>query len=441
MIRTKHMAFAGLFALGLVACGDSTVDNNPDSGVNNQIVELSGEITQDTTWTKDKQYILTDLTYVMAPATLTVEAGTTVMGDPGSALVITRGAKIRATGTAAEPIVFTSSSRVGERRSGDWGGVVLLGAAPINVGAGENQVEGIDPSESRASYGGTDSSHECGALSYVRIEFAGFELSTDNELNGLTVAGCGSSTKLDYVQVHKGKDDGIEFFGGQPDAKHIVVTNAEDDSIDWDFGFRGRIQFLLIQQNPAEADAAFEADNQQDNNDASPRSKPTVYNATIIGPRGTSGTQHGLVLRRGTWGIMKNFILVGYPKAAIDIRDAAGVNGMMMNPPELTVESSLFNDNVLDFDDDADKDDDGAFDEAIFLGDVARSNQMSIDPMLPDAFNLAAPNAVPPASSPAATGGATAPNDGFFDASATYIGAFQPGGTNWAQGWTAFPMN
>lgn len=441
MMRIEHTMVLGLSAALLVACGDDTPSGNPDAGGNGGIVELSGEITADTILTKDKEYYLTALTYVVSPATLTVEAGTVLRGDPGSALVVTRGARLVTSGTESEPVIFTSSSEVGERRSGDWGGIVLLGAAPINVTGGKNQVEGIDPNENRASYGGSDDTHDCGSLRYTRIEFAGFELSTDNELNGLTVAGCGSQTKLEYVQVHKGKDDGIEFFGGSPTARYIVVTSAEDDSIDWDFGFRGRMQFVLIQQNPADADSAFEADNQQDNNDASPRSKPTIYNATLLGPRGTSGTQHGMVLRRGTWGILKNLIVTGYPKAAVDLRDAATVNGLTMAPAELLIENSIFFDNVIHFDDDADKDDDGGFDEAAALSDAARSNQLDVDPGLPDPFNLTRPRAVPPVSSPASSGGATPPSDGFFDAGATHIGAFAPGGADWTEGWTAFPAN
>lgn len=441
MIRINRLTFAAAGLAGLVACGDDGGNNTPDAGLNDDIVELSGDITEDATWTSDKQYILTDLTYVASGVTLTIQPGTVVKGDQGSALVVTRGGKLRAIGTKDEPIVLTSSSEDGQRRSGDWGGVVLLGAAPINVVGGENQIEGIDPNENRATYGGSDAAHDCGTLRYVRIEFAGFELSTDNELNGLTLGGCGSQTKLEYVQVHRGKDDGIEFFGGQVDAHHLVLSSIEDDSLDWDMGFRGRIQFVAIQQNPADADCGFEADNQQDNNDASPRSKPTLYNITMVGPRGTSGTQHGMVLRRGTWGIMRNFIVTGFPKAGVDVRDTASVNGMTATPAELTIENSIFHDNVLHFDDDADKDDDGGFDESVFLSDAARGNRMDVDPELPDAFNLLSPRFVPPASSPAATGGATPPSDGFFDASATYIGAFQPGGEDWTAGWTSFPAN
>src|SRR5690606_13500288 len=135
----------------------------------------SGEIASDTTWTADNTYVLTNLTYVAGGSTLTIEPGTVVQGREGSALVVTAGSRLVAEGTAEEPIVLTSAVAEGGRAPGDWGGVVLLGNAPINLPGGTNQIEGIDPTEDRGTYGGTDAAHDCGSLRYVRIEFAGFE--------------------------------------------------------------------------------------------------------------------------------------------------------------------------------------------------------------------------------------------------------------------------
>jgi hypothetical protein len=438
MKKTLTIVLGSMLIISLAGCGKETDDGG--DGQVDDVVEISGSLTADTTWTADKTYILTGLTYVEAPATLTVQAGTVVQGDNGSALVVTRGARIVANGTKDDPIVFTSSSMPGERRSGDWGGLVLLGRAAINITGGENKIEGIDPSEDRGAYGGgssPDSAHDCGSLRYVRIEFAGFELSIDNELNGLSLGACGTGTTLEYVQVHKGKDDGIEFFGGSVRAKHVLITQAEDDSIDWDLGFNGGIQFLAIQQNPSDADAAFEADNQSQNNDALPRSQPTIYNATLIGTNAAAGTQNGMVLRRGTWGELKNFIVMGFPVAGVDVRDAAGTVGMQMMPPELTIESSLFHQNAANFDADA-EDDDGGFDEAAFLSDAARANKLDVDPMLGAPYDLATPDFVPAAGSPAASGAATPPSG--FDP-APYIGAFAPGGEDWTDGWATFAPN
>lgn len=228
-------------------------------------------------------------------ATLTIEAGAVVLGDNGSALIVTRGVQLITNGTAEQPVVFTSSLPEGERRAGDLGGVVLLSNAPTNIG--EGNIEGLQPTDTRGRFGGDDETHKRGSLLYTRIEFAGFELSTDNELNGLTLGSCGSETTLDYIQVHQGKDDGIEFFGGLARASHLVLTSIQDDSIDWDQGFTGTLQYVVVQQNSSDADQGIEADNNEDHNDATPRSAPTITNATFIGTGiDSQGSQNGMVI-------------------------------------------------------------------------------------------------------------------------------------------------
>lgn len=400
---------------------------------------VSGEITADTTWTADNLYVLTELVFVRSPAVLTIEAGTQVHGNNGSALVVTRGARIEATGTAAEPIVFTSSKAVGMRAPGDWGGVVLLGAAPINVG--EARIEGIAATDNRGFYGGDDAAHDCGTIRYARIEFAGFEIGEGNELNGLTVGGCGSGTELDFVQVHFGLDDGIELFGGTASLRHALVTRASDDSLDWDQGWVGTVQFLAVVQDPADADSGFEADNGEDNNDALPRSAPTIFNVTLVGTNDPASDERAMVLRRGTAGIIRNAILMGFPNDAIDVRDPSTV---MQTPDGLLVSHSIFFQNGADgtthFPDETagtEDDDDGAFDEAAYFQGEGLENRFDIDPMLAQAFSVSAPNLVPGAGSPAAVQAATPPSG--FDATATYVGAFEPGGDDWTAGWTAFP--
>ena len=412
----------------------STVTSSASTGATGATgeVEVPLSITEDATWSADTTYTLTGLTYVENGATLTIEPGTTVLGGQRSALIITRGSQLIAAGTADAPIVFTSATPEGRRASGDWGGVVLLGEAPVNIEGA--QIEGIDPALGRTGYGGSDPAHDCGTLRYVRIEFAGFEFSPDNELNGLTVGGCGSNTELDYVQVHLGSDDGIEFFGGTADLKHAVVSGAQDDSIDWDLGWQGRGQFLVIQHRQ-DSDAGFEADNFVDGQDNMPRSQPTLSNLTLIGAEGSRSP--GMVLRRGTWGIIRNAIVMNFPAGAVDIRDPASAAGALAMPPALTVESSLFFDNGADgathFADDE------TFADLAFFADPARSNVIGSDPAL-GSTSVTEPGFVPAAGSPAASGGAP-PEGEFFDASATYIGAFEPGGADWTEGWTAFPID
>lgn len=403
---------------------------------------VSGDISVDTTWTSGTTYVLDDLSYVIDGATLTIEPGTIIQGGGiGSALIVTRGSRLVAEGTAAAPIVFTSNIEEGLRAPGDWGGVALLGGAPTNVDG--PQLEGIEALGGRGAYGGTDPAHDCGSLRYVRIEFAGFEFSTDNELNGLTLAGCGTSTSIDYVQVHRGSDDGIEVFGGTVDLRHILLTDIQDDSLDWDLGWTGRAQFLVVRHDAAASDAAFEADNGNPSTDVTPRSEPTIYNATLIGSAGSGSP--GVVLRRGTWGGIYNTIVSGFPVSGVDIRDALSVAGTAEEPPRLSVMNSIFFQNGADgtehadADGTGDDDDDAGFDEDAFLRREGFANRFDVDPGLPDVQSETAPSFVPAAGSAAASGGATPP-DG-LDTSATFVGAFEPGGADWTSGWAAYPSN
>jgi hypothetical protein len=275
----------------------------------------------------------------------------------------------------------------------------------------------------------------------VRIEFAGFEFSMDNELNGLTIAGCGTGTSIDYVQVHRGSDDGVEVFGGKVDLKHLVLSNIQDDSLDWDFGWTGRAQFIVVRHDEATSDAGFEADNGNPATDVAPRSEPTIYNLTMVGSAGSLSP--GMVLRRGTWGGIYNAIITGFPVSGVDIRDQFSVDGTAADPARLLVANSIFFNNGAggtehaDADGEGDDDDDAGFDEDAYLRGEAFANRFDVDPALPDAANVTAPNLVPAAESPAATGGATPPAG--FDASATYVGALPPGGADWTAGWTAYP--
>ncbi len=302
----------------------------------------AGDITEDETWTSGNTYILKGKVFITGDATLTIEAGTLVRGDSGSALVITTTGSIDAQGTAADPIIFTSSKESGAA-PGDWGGVVLIGEASINVDGGTDNVEGFEANElDRVTYGGSADDGDCGTLRYVRIEYAGFALSEGNELNGLTVAGCGSGTDLDFVQVHRGLDDGIEFFGGTANLKHAVVSLPNDDALDWDYGWRGKAQFIIVKQDANNGDKGFESDNNGDANDATPRSKPTIWNATLIGSNDANAvkSQGGMHLRRGTAGTIQNTIVAYFKEYAVDIDGVATAN--QVESGDLTITNSYF---------------------------------------------------------------------------------------------------
>jgi len=403
-----------------------------------------GDITTDTTWTKDHIYVLKGYVWVTG-GTLTIEAGTMIRGDHSSALTITQHAKLNAAGTASEPIVFTSNQAT--PAPGDWGGLVLLGKAPINVTGGTNKIEGFATSwGDRIMYGGGDAAHDCGTLTYARIEYAGFALATDNELNGLTLGGCGTGTEVDYVQSHLGQDDGIEIFGGTLNVKHLVISQPDDDALDWDFGWVGSAQFVIVQQKAGRGDKGVEADNNVNNNDLTPRSAPALWNLTMIGGDGPASDkkQGAFHLRRGTAGQINNAIVAYWNQFAVDVD---GLSSVGQFGTALAVKHTYFVKSThataiwpTNFDVSGGNENDcqtpntNCFDEVTQIGNDA-SNHLDVDVMLTDAKNVATPNFKPMTGSPVLTGCGTPPAG--LDQTATFCGAI--GATDWTAGWTRYP--
>jgi len=335
----KHSLYFALFAvLSLSACskndydGGGTVPVVPP--VVSNVVEVSGDISASTNWTKDKIYLLKGFVYVTNGATLTIAPGTIIKGEKASkgTLVITRGAKINATGTESEPIVFTSAAAAGARSSGDWGGVILLGKAPINPTGSSARIEGgLDAKgdeEKYIRYGGTEAADNSGVMKYVRIEYAGIPFSPDNEINGLTMGGVGSGTTLDYIEVYRSGDDAFEWFGGSVNAKHLLAIGSVDDDFDTDFGFSGKVQFGLSQRAQVIADFSgsngFESDNDGAGSTNSPQTSAIFSNMTIVGPmlpanlsgNNTSNInanfQHAAQIRRNSAISIGNSLLTNY---------------------------------------------------------------------------------------------------------------------------------
>lgn len=413
---------------------DDAGGGDDDAGPMRTEVMVDSNITSDTTWTADNIYILNAQIFVTG-AELTIMPGTEIRGaNDSNVLVVTTTGTINAVGTADDPIVFTSNNPEGARQPSDWGGVVLLGRATINVtdgGGGTNTVEGLPPDAELGEYGGTDDSHNCGTMRYVRIEYAGFEFADNKEFNGLTVAGCGSDTTLEFIQVHAGSDDGIEFFGGSADLKWAVITRAQDDSLDTDEGYSGRIQFLIVMQDLG-GDEGMEADNLEDFENNTPRSNPTIYNGTWISGGGDG--QKGLRLRRGTAGTIANSIIYNaMMDDCIEVKDNETVE--QANSGALTITNNmLFNCGNGEVGINVEPDDESP---VTFTGDFDSVNDYDMDPMLPE-INLTNPNFAPPAESPAASGAVAPPSDDFFE-NVTYRGAIEPGGTDWTAGWTTYP--
>jgi hypothetical protein len=414
---------------------------------------VTGDVAVDTVW-DCPVYVLKQKVYVLPGVTLTIKAGVTVLGDADatdvSALIVSRGGKLNAVGTATQPIVFSSTRKKG----GSWGGVVLLGKATINTGTPcadgtpnclETSVEGIAATEARARFGGIDDTHNCGTLKYARIEFAGKELAPNNELNSLTVGACGSQTTLSYIQTHKGTDDGVEFFGGTAGIDHLLVTDADDDGLDWDLGWRGKSQFLVVHQfaggldnHGIEASGGPTDSAKQPSEAAAPRSEPVIYNMTMIGRPDPIPANRAMHLKEGTRAKLYNFIIQGWKTDVIDFTHKQ-VDLTMEWPMFLSIENSVFWDNIEPWPAEVvgmPSDDDKGFPDQASVEDPARMNTKGINPMLTD-INEANPNYVP--LNAAAVMGKAAPT--FGDTTATYAGAFAPGVAPWTAGWTAFPAS
>lgn len=405
-------------------------------------VAVSGSLFGNQHWTADRQWILEDIVYLEAGGRLVIDPGTQILGKNGSALVITRDAMLHARGTAAAPIVFSSAAAAGMRRSGDWGGLVMLGNAPVNVT--DARIEGVPEGDTRAAFGGIDPSSNCGVLEYARVEFAGFEAYANNELNGLTLGGCGSNTIVRHVQVHRALDDGIEVFGGTVDLKHILITGAGDDSLDWDMGWRGRVQFLVVQQYSGVGDNAFEGDNNGANPLAMPVSEPTFYNVTLVSAGSADKYQRAMTLRRGTGGHFHNMLVQGFSGELIDIRDVETVERLASRQMSFdTVIADRIGTNGKGFfgPESGDQDDDGGFDEAAFFASLNSVVLGGNTGLSGGADSVRAPNYVPALRSAGArVQRLQLPQGEFWDEAAAYSGAVRPGiKASWLDNWAAFP--
>ncbi|MCF7796573.1 MAG: hypothetical protein K9N36_02275, partial [Candidatus Marinimicrobia bacterium] len=285
--RLPVLLLSILLVAGMMSCEkDDNLTNNDNDNNTGDVVQLSGTISSNSTWTANKDYLLTGQTFVDSGVTLTIEAGTTIKSnaDDGNglapALIIKRGAKIIANGSASAPITFTSSLPESELpQRGTWGGLIILGKAPINKPGSESFVEGLVG----VPFGGDDAEDDSGILRYVRIWYGGRSIGQDNEINGLTLAGVGRGTTVEHVEVAWNLDDGIECFGGTVDLKYCSVLFVGDDAFDTDLGYTGRGQFLFALVASDDGNRGFEMDNDGSNMDAQPRSKPQFMNVTLVG--------------------------------------------------------------------------------------------------------------------------------------------------------------
>ena len=441
------LALAAAAILAFVRVATMSADQAPPvnvPGIDKPVIVVTGDVGVNETWTNANYYVLRGAVFVRSGSTLNIAAGTRIVGESGSVgtLIVERGGRLNAIGTQAEPIVFTSDQPIGQRGRGDWGGLIINGRARLNFGSGEAAGEG-----DTGTYGGTDDNDNSGILRYVRVEFGGIEFSPDNELNGIAFQAVGRGTQVDHVQSHLSRDDAMEWFGGSVDGKYLVMSGAADDSLDWTFGWSGRVQFAAILQRGDDADNAIEADNNEFNNNVLPRSHPQLYNVTICGdPAGIgSEVQRAANLRRGTSFTIRNFLITGMRQgfqiettntattAQVDngtSQMGAGASWNNLNAQGVVAPGQAMHSSVTTYMST------GRFPN-IILNQAAGLSSATCN------ASLVNPNLQPPLASLA--GGQLAPilppNDGFFEP-VTFIGAVPPApAPNWMDGWTSFPQN
>jgi len=374
-----------------------------------------------------------------AAAILTIEAGVTLFGESGSDyLVIMRGSKINAIGTRSAPIIMTAKADINGQTTatsrGLWGGLVILGKAQLNKCAFINSVRTL-PCErvvegSAGDYmGGEINTDNSGILKYVRVQYAGYEIFEGNELNGITFGGVGSGTTVDFVQVHNNEDDCVEFFGGTVNVKHLICTAAGDDNLDIDWGYRGKMQFVIVKQASDRGDHIVESDNVNSDNAVGYltelRSQPQISNFTFI----SNGLDDVIKLKEGVSGIYKNGIVVDATnsKACLEHTFAETLRDGITTP-KVTFNSVAFDCKALG----AAGDDSATAAEVAALATAGSNNLYSADsgggsyvPTLSGVINGTAENAIT----------VTAETDSFFTTT-TYIGAVKDSTDTWYKDWT-----
>ncbi|KAB1228911.1 hypothetical protein [Chryseobacterium viscerum] len=443
--------------------GPTIIQNGGNGNGETENLILSGKITSSLTLKANKIYKLRGLVYVTNGATLTIEPGTKIVGeaDKNGALIITRGSKIMAEGTAANPIIFTSEKPSPKR--GDWAGVVILGNAPTNAsfgGAnGVGEIEGgINNSDGLGLYGGTNAADNSGVLKYVRIEYAGYAFLPDKEINGLTFGGVGNGTKVDYVEVAYANDDSFEWFGGTVNCSHLISYKGLDDDFDTDNGFAGNIQFGIAVRDSQVADVsgsnAFESDNDANGSTLTPQTSATFSNMTIIGPINSAapGTinalfQNALQIRRNSSISVFNSVFTGFPVGLfVDATKGAPTDNNIVGN-KLFFENNVLAGNTtpLKFGPST------STPTTYTLNDLttwfnAKGNTIlasTADVKLAGAWAPAGttPNFTPSAGSPLLTGGAfTNPKLAAWFTQVTYRGAVKDANDTWYAGWTNFNL-
>lgn len=451
-IKQSVLAVLMGVALAFTSCKKKDDDNSNNNNNNNnnttkEVVEVTSNITGNVTWSANKIYLLKKYVYIDSLATLTIEPGTIIKGEKNDAantkgaLIVKRGGKLIADGTVDKPIVFTSNKEKGMRNVGDWGGIWICGSAPTNAG---NDVPG--EADLGVYYGGNNPNDNSGILRYVRIEFGGIALQPNKEINGLTLAGVGSGTIIENVQVSYGGDDGFEWFGGTVNAKKLISYKNVDDDFDMDNGFQGKVQYALAIRDANIADVSssngFEVDNDGNGNTAQPFTKAIFSNVTLIGPHMNDNSTYDVNfkraahLRKSSKISIYNSVFAGFP---IGILIDGDNTAMYYNQNEAHIRNSVVSSwkgtdslkqTITNY----------SFDIHSWFNTTAFSNQFIKN--FTDLQLDANKNYIPQSGSALLNGGSTSVGflngDNFFE-NVTFRGAF--GSSNWASGWANFDPN
>jgi hypothetical protein len=427
-------------------------------GIVERFETLSGNVNVNRTLVNTVAYNLSGVVLVNNGATLTVEPGTFIFGQPGSQppsmLLVGVNGKIKAEGTRSRPIIMTSSQPIGERASGDWGGLVLLGKAQVNVAGGVYNIEGLAPSAD-TTYGGTDNAHNCGTLAYVRVEFAGSILSPNNEINNITWGGCGSATVAHHLQARYGLDDMFEWFGGISDARYLAAQGSRDDFLDGQLGWSGRLQYgIMVQGSDVRGNRGIEMDNSEFDDRAAPQGKPQFYNITFVGSGNidTAGFDEAdssaIYLRRGAGGRYNNMLLYNWIVNGLSARDNSGstatrdsmsrgdltMNGIMMfDNGKASNRANDLNGQAADFGSTSNANARSLLNGTLGSGN-GNGNVVIANPLMRRPLDYSDPDFLPRTGSPIFRANwVQPPDDGFFEQWARYNGAF--GDEDWTEEW------
>ncbi len=476
--RTTSLCFSLLpltFASGNASAQTDDVEARPEITVTDSDIN-AGDIVR---WTADNVYVLDGAVFVEDGAELHIEAGTVVKAEDGqnidaSALIIARGGRIFAEGTATEPIIFTSVQDaisgidlLTYEDRGLWGGVIILGHAGTNNpgdATGEYQeIEGVNElvaeGDTRSQFGGSNDADSSGIVRYVSIRHTGINVgeSDGNEIQGLTLGGVGCGTTLEYIESYASADDGIELFGGTVNLKYFVSAFNADDAVDWDQGWRGKGQFWFVLQGTDKAGAAAEQDGAGGDEHFRPYAIPTIYNATYVGA-GVGNQPEGdraemLMFRDNTGGHYRNSIFTDFQSSEggfalqIEDRDNTGSrtedSRLRFESGDLTLNNNLWwafgagPDLASWINVSGETTDPAAFVDQI-VAILAAGGNLAEDPMLRGIERGTEPGGTldprPSPGSPAFSSPRSEYTDSYFTPT-SYMGAF--GTNNWAYGWTA----